>query len=150
MSGTVARLARELQQRCVELTAQIHDLDGESTNSFADQGPQLLDIYGRGTLTATKILGETADVLRFRDKDTFARYSGTALLPIWSGDRQRFRLSRVGKRQLNAALHRIAITRTTTTRLAPTSSDASRPTIPPLKPSEPCADGCPTSSSAHL
>ncbi len=29
---------------------------------------------------------------------------------MWSGNRQRHRLSRTGNRQLNAALHRIAIT----------------------------------------
>jgi transposase len=31
-------------------------------------------------------------------------------LPVWSSNRARHRLSRVGNRQLNAALHRIAMT----------------------------------------
>jgi Wax ester synthase-like Acyl-CoA acyltransferase domain/Transposase IS116/IS110/IS902 family len=35
---------------------------------------------------------------------------GTAPLPVWSANRQRHRLSRTGNRQLNAAIHRIAIT----------------------------------------
>ena len=40
----------------------------------------------------------------------FARHNGTAPLPVWSGNTIRHRLSRSGNRQLNAALHRIAIT----------------------------------------
>ena len=61
-------------------------------------------------LTAAKILGETADVQRFRSRHAYARHNGTAPLPVWSGNRERHRLSRTGNRQLNAAIHRIAIT----------------------------------------
>jgi transposase len=39
----------------------------------------------------------------------YARHNGTAPLPVWSSKRTRHRLSRTGNRQLNAALHRIAI-----------------------------------------
>src|SRR3990172_3876522 len=38
------------------------------------------------------------------------RHNGTAPLPVWSGNRVRHRLSRTGNRQLNAAIHRIAVT----------------------------------------
>jgi transposase len=55
-------------------------------------------------------LGETAGVTRFRSKDAFARHNGTAPLPVWSSNKARHRLSRTGNRQLNAALHRIALT----------------------------------------
>jgi hypothetical protein len=40
----------------------------------------------------------------------FARHNGTAPLPVWSSNKARHRLSRTGNRQLNAAVHRIAIT----------------------------------------
>src|SRR5690606_14591122 len=72
--------------------------------------PALLAVVGVGALTAAKIVAETADVRRFRSKDAFARHNGTAPLPVWSGNRERHRLSRTGNRQLNAAIHRIAIT----------------------------------------
>ena len=65
---------------------------------------------GCATLTAAKIIGETADVNRFRSRRAYARHNGTAPVPVWSGNRHRHRLSRIGNRQLNAALHRIAIT----------------------------------------
>ncbi len=64
----------------------------------------------RGPLTAAKIFGETAQVRRFRSKDAYARHNGAAPLPVWSSNKQRHRLSRNGNRQLNAALHRIAMT----------------------------------------
>ena len=61
-------------------------------------------------LTAAKLLGETADITRFRNKDAYARHTGTAPLPVWSGNRTRHRLARTGNRQLNCAIHRIAVT----------------------------------------
>jgi transposase len=72
--------------------------------------PSLLEICGCGPLTAAKILGETAGVERFRSSDAYARHNGTAPLPVWSSNRSRHRLSRTGNRQLNAAIHRIALT----------------------------------------
>jgi transposase len=61
---------------------------------------------GCGALTAAKILGETAGIGRFHSAAAYARHNGTTPLP----NRTRHRLSRTGNRQLNAALHRIAMT----------------------------------------
>ena len=47
---------------------------------------------------------------RFKSKDAYARHIGTAPLPVWSSNKARHRLSRTGNRQLNTALHRIAMT----------------------------------------
>jgi hypothetical protein len=76
----------------------------------AQLAPALLSICGCATLAAAKILGETADVRRFRSRRAFARHDGTAPLPVWSSNQPRHRLSRTGNRQINAAIHRIAIT----------------------------------------
>ena len=66
---------------------------------------------GVGPLTAAKIVGETAGVTRFTSEAAFARYAGIAPIPVWSGNTAgRVRLARSGNRQLNAAVHRIAIT----------------------------------------
>jgi transposase len=65
---------------------------------------------GCASLTAAKILGETAGVLRFRSAAAYARHSGTAPLPVWSSNRTRHRLGRTGNRQFTPALHRIAMT----------------------------------------
>ncbi len=48
-----------------------------------------------------------SDVL---SRGAYAMNNGTAPIPVWSGNRTRFRLNRGGNRQLNVAMHRIAVT----------------------------------------
>ena len=109
-SGLVARLAVELTERCAELNTTIKALEKEIIELTAPMAPTLLALPGCGPLTAAKIIGETAGVDRFKSRDAYARYNGTAPLPVWSSNKARHRLSRTGNRQLNAALHRIALT----------------------------------------
>jgi transposase len=108
--GTVGRIARELVVRIRALTATINELEREITRLVAGQAPSLLALVGCGPLTAAKLVGETAGVGRFRSRAAFARHNGSAPLPVWSSNTERHRLSRTGNRQLNVALHRIAIT----------------------------------------
>jgi len=112
VDGTVARIARDLVARCRTLTIEINELEQEISSLVERLAPSLIAIRGCGSLTAAKILGETAGVERFKSKDADARHNGTAPLPVWSSNRQRHRLSRTGNRQLNAAIHRIALTQT--------------------------------------
>ena len=109
-TSMAARIAADLVARIRELTTTINDLEREITTRVAVMAPTLLAVIGVGALTAAKIVAETADVRRFKSKDAFARHNGTAPLPVWSANRQRHRLSRSGNRQLNAAIHRVAIT----------------------------------------
>jgi transposase len=109
-SELVARFAREILARIVELSRDIRGLEREIEPRIRILAPALLELTGCGPLTAAKIVGETAGVSRFRSKEAFARHNGTAPVPVWSGNTVRHRLSRGGNRQLNVALHRIAIT----------------------------------------
>ena len=108
--GPVARIAAEIVAHSRDLTVRERGLEREITAIVAELAPTLLALVGVGALTAAKIVAETADVRRFKHKDAYARHNGTAPLPVWSGNRERHRLSRTGNRQLNAAIHRIAIT----------------------------------------
>ena len=108
--GIVARLARQLLERCTELTAEIDSLEREIADRVRPLAPTLLAICGCGPLTAAKIVGETAGIQRFKSSDAYARHNGSAPLPVSSAGRVHHRLSRTGNRQLNAALHRIALT----------------------------------------
>jgi transposase len=108
--GTVSRLSRDLVQRIRLITVDIDELTTEITVLVSTMAPTLIAIPGCGALTAAKILGETAGVNRFKSKDAYARHNGTAPMPVWSSNRARHRLSRTGNRQLNAALHRMALT----------------------------------------
>lgn len=105
--ATVARLARLIERACA-LTTDINELTAEISKLVATMAP--LAIPGCGALTAAKILGEAAGVDRFKSKDAYARHNGTAPMPVWSSNKTRHRLSRTGNRQLNTALHRIAMT----------------------------------------
>jgi transposase len=110
MDAMVARVARDIVAHIRDLTVKERALEREITERVAVLAPTLLAMVGVGPLTAAKIVAEVADIRRFRSKDAFARHNGTAPLPVWSGNRQRHRLSRTGNRQLNAAIHRTAIT----------------------------------------
>jgi len=108
--GTVARIARTLLDRIRASSAAIRELEREVEGLVAVLAPSLLALPGCGPLTAAKIVGECAGIRRFHSVAAFARHNGTAPVPVWSGNQRRHRLSRGGNRQLNLALHRIAIT----------------------------------------
>jgi len=106
----VARFARDLLVRIRELTGAINGLEREVRSLAPSVAPSLLALTGCGHLTAAKLVGQTAGIGRFRSRAAFARHNGTAPVPVWSGNTIRHRLNRGGDRQLNVALHRIAIT----------------------------------------
>lgn len=110
LEGTVARLAHELVDQAITLTVKINELTVEITELASGMAPALLAIPGCGALTAAKILGETAGIDRFKSNNAYARHNGTAPMPVWSSNKARHRLSRTGNRQLNTALHRMALT----------------------------------------
>ncbi len=110
--GMLARLAGELLADIRERTQRIQALEREIAGRVHQVAPQLLELPGCGALTAAKIVGETARPGRFRSEACFAMHAGAAPIPASSGRTDRHRLARGGNRQLNAALHRIAVTQT--------------------------------------
>ena len=111
VEGIVAELAREELVEIVELTGKITALATRIEQRTRQVAPTLLAMPGVGALTAAKIVGEAAGVTRFKSEAAFARHAGIAPIPVWSGNTAgRVRLTRSGNRQLNAAIHRIAVT----------------------------------------
>jgi len=109
-AGVVVRIAAELVADITALTARINALERELTGRVKRVAPRLLALPGCGALTAAKIIGETANIGRFRSEACYAMHAGVAPIPASSGNTTRHRLARGGNRQLNAALHRIAVT----------------------------------------
>ena len=103
-------LTLELLTDIAALTARIKSLETELAGLVRAQAPQLLTLPGCGVLTAAKLVGETANPTRFAREARFAMHAGVAPIPASSGKTNRHRLARGGNRQLNAALHRIAVT----------------------------------------
>lgn len=77
-----------------------------------DHYPQVLDIYGAGTIVAAQLvvtIGGNPD--RVRNEAAFASLCGVAPIPASTGRTNRHRLNRGGDRRGNSALHRIALVR---------------------------------------
>jgi len=109
--GLVAELARDELADISRLTEAINALAKRITERVRVVSPALLALPGCAELTAAKLIGETAGVSRFKSESAFARHAGVAPIPVWSGNTTgRVRMTRSGNRQLNAALHRIAVT----------------------------------------
>ncbi len=104
------RVCSELVARCREITVRANELEREIGALVKTHAPGLLEIPGCAGLSAAKIVAGTAQIARFPTEGHFARYTGTAPLPASSGASHRHRFNRRGNRQLNAALHRIAVT----------------------------------------
>jgi transposase len=105
------RVAREQVAQLRVLNRQVDALERELLVLIQAHRPQLLAETGCGALTAALLIGRTAGAARFPSDASFARQTGTAPIPCSSGQRNRHRLDRGGDRQLNHALHVIAITR---------------------------------------
>jgi transposase len=121
-----ARLARQLGQLPVSVELRVvkaqlrrlNAIEKEQKELFAElntliqaHAPQLLEQRSIGPVTAAVIIGRTAGAQRFRSEACFARHTGTAPIPASSGKTIRHRLHRGGDRQLNRAIHIIALGR---------------------------------------
>lgn len=107
---TQVRIARDLLARCRALTRSVLELERELAQRTQLLAPRLLALAGCGPLGAAKLLCEIGPIERFASDAQLARHAGVAPLDASSGKHSRHRLDRGGNRQLNCALHRIAVT----------------------------------------
>lgn len=107
--GLLAELARDEFDEMVRLGDAAQVLASRIGERVRSVAPALLALTGCGELTAAKIVAEVAGVERFKSEAAFARYIGMAPIPNWSGDARTMCTGRHGNRQLNAAIHRIAL-----------------------------------------
>jgi transposase len=105
------RIARDELRRLRELTLTINQLAREITELVGQIAPQLLSEPGFGPLIAAKLVGEIAGAQRFATPAKLARAAGVAPIPASSGNTRCQRLDQGGNRQINAALHRVIVTR---------------------------------------
>jgi transposase len=108
-AGIRAELAGRRLERLEELDADVAILTKRIKTAVRASGTRLVSIVGVGAITAAKLLGETGDPRRFRSMGGFAMACGAAPIPASSGQTNRHRLNRGGNRQLNRALHTIAL-----------------------------------------
>jgi transposase len=90
---------------------KIDSLEKQIVSAVKASGTTLTELRGIGFIIAAKIMGEVGDLSRLRSKGSFAMLTGTAPLEASSGKTKRHRLNRGGNRQLNYALHVMALAR---------------------------------------
>ncbi|SEG77995.1 Transposase [Thermomonospora echinospora] len=110
LGHTLRALAADLVAEIRRLDRRITAIAEQISAAVAASGTTLTELHGIGDLLAAKIGARTAGIDRFRSAAAFASYCGVAPLEASSGDVRRHRLSRAGDRQLNCALHIMAIT----------------------------------------
>ncbi len=103
---------RSLARRIRAVTTEKTELTETITQLITTLAPQLLAQPGIGPITAAQIYIAWSHPRRCRNKAAFARLASVAPLEASSGQHTRHRLNRRGNRQLNQAIHTIAITRT--------------------------------------
>lgn len=95
----------------IQLDQQIRDNGKSLTTIVQDAAPQLLKQVGVGPVVAAQLIVSYSHHGRCRDEAAFAALAGASPVPASSGRIVRHRLNRGGDRQLNRALHTVAVTR---------------------------------------
>jgi transposase len=103
------QLTRDLLTDLRRVDARLKENKVQLQDALAATGSTLTQVHGLGVVVAAKLLGHIGDIDRFPSQDHFASYTATAPLDASSGNQQRHRLNTGGNRQLNAALHTIAV-----------------------------------------
>jgi transposase len=107
---------RARKQVAWDLVAEVRGLDRQLAvinkrlhDTVTALGSRLTQTVGVGPVIAGRLLGRTGRAARFPTAAHLASYTGAAPLEVASGNHARHRLSRAGDRQLNHALHIVAL-----------------------------------------
>lgn len=109
--ASTARVLRTLARRSLALEAEARDHERAILAIVRSWRPDLLDQLGIGPIVAATVLCAWSHPGRCRNEAAFANLAGVAPIPASSGLTVRHRLNRCGDRQLNRALHVIALQR---------------------------------------
>jgi transposase len=105
--GVLKRVAR----RACQLDSELDQLDAALEQITSALVPELLAECGVGPVCAAQLVVSSGDPQRMESEASFAALGGTSPVDASSGRQQRHRLNRGGDRQLNRALHVIALNR---------------------------------------
>jgi transposase len=89
---------------------QIRQANKHIAAAVKASGTTITKVFGVGPYVAATVKGEVGDISRFKNRDHFAAYNGTAPVEASFGPPKVYRLSRKGNRRLNHALHMAAMT----------------------------------------
>ena len=104
------QLARDLVAEIRDADRRLKALTAQLADTVAAAGSRVTEVDGVGPVVAGRLLARTRRASRFPTAAAFANYAGVAPVEVSSGERVRHRLPRGGDRQLNFALHIVALT----------------------------------------
>jgi transposase len=102
---------RRLGQRVERLSNELAEAERALAALLAELAPDLLAECGVGPVCGAQLLVSSGDPSRMRSEASFAALAGTSPVDASSGKQRRHRLNRGGDRQLNWALHVVALQR---------------------------------------
>jgi len=105
-----AELAAELVADLRRVDALLRETKKKLATAVRASSTSLTEVFGVGPVIAATVTGDVRDASRFRGRDRFAAYNGTAPIEVSSGNRIVHRLSMRGNRRLNHAIHMAAVT----------------------------------------
>lgn len=108
---TVLTAVRALAHRIRALQTEATEHERAMRAIVRSWRPDLLELTGIGPIVAATVLTAWSHPGRCRSDAAFAMLAGAAPIPASSGKTVRYRLNRCGNRQLNRALHTIALSR---------------------------------------
>lgn len=108
---TTIRAIRAVARRVLFLEAEAAEHESDIEELVMTICPSLLDLPGVGPVTAAQFIISWSHARRVRNEAAFASLAGAAPIPASSGNTVRHRLNRAGDRQLNRALHTVALSR---------------------------------------
>lgn len=102
---------RRLGARALALGQELAAVERQLEQLLKVLAPELLGETGVGPICAAQLIVASGDPRRMRSEASFAALAGTSPVEASSGPIKRHRLNRGGDRQLNSALHMIALSR---------------------------------------
>lgn len=103
-------LAREMIAELRGIDARLNARASRLTELLGAAGSTLTRVDGVGPVLAARLVGQTGSPARSPSGSQYASYIGTAPIEVASAEHARHRLSCSGDRQLNVALHLVAVT----------------------------------------
>ena len=110
-SEVINGVLRRLGRRAKRLSREVAEAERALAALVAEAAPALLEECGVGPVCAAQLLVSSGDPSRMRSEASFAALAGTSPVDASSGKQRRHRLNRGGDRQLNWALHVVALQR---------------------------------------
>jgi transposase len=110
-TAIAAAVVRRIAVRVQQLSREIDEIDDQLETITGELVPELLAECGVGPVCAAQLVVSSGDPSRMHSEASFAALAGTSPVEASSGQTQRHRLNRGGDRQLNRALHVIALSR---------------------------------------